>query len=54
MSDIIICVVVFAILDNTVICSVNCEGLNRSRIFLSSKLKHIHVISMFTRIVTFG
>ena len=26
-------------MDNTIICSVNCEGLNRSSVFLSSVLK---------------
>ena len=28
-----------SIIDNTIICSVNCEGLNRRRVFLSSVLK---------------
>ena len=39
VSDIIMGVVVFAIMDNTIIYSVNCEGLNRISVFLSSVLK---------------
>ena len=55
MSDYNYLCVSSSIMDNTIICSVNCEVLNRSSVFPSGVLKTYKCdFFMFHRIVAFG